>query len=119
VSGLRYDPDDHPLYGLTRQGTEMIGLAISGLRINGLCLYAQVGAVTGPRYDSPHCSVLPDCPPTVEKKLTNNFNKALVLDYSDSRFVPVPPLKHMFFSVWPSETEFIKKKSFLDHRSKP
>jgi plexin A len=46
-----------------------------------------VGAVTGPRYDSPHCSVLPDCPPTVEKKLTNNFNKALVLDYSDSRFV--------------------------------
>jgi hypothetical protein len=38
VTGPRYDPDDHPLYGLTRQGTEMIGLAISGLRINGLCL---------------------------------------------------------------------------------
>jgi hypothetical protein len=29
--------------------------------------------------------VLPDCPPTVDKKLTNNFNKALVLDYTDSR----------------------------------
>ncbi len=25
----------------------------------------------------------------------------------------------MFFSVWPSETEFIKKISFLDHRVKP
>jgi hypothetical protein len=29
----------------------MIGLAISGLRINGLCLCGEVGAVTGPRYD--------------------------------------------------------------------
>ena len=47
----------------------------------------QISAVTGPHLDSPHCSVLPDCPPTVEKKLTSNVNKALVIDYSDSRLI--------------------------------
>jgi hypothetical protein len=71
-----------------------------------------VGAVTGPRYDSPHCSVLPDCPPTVEKKLTNNFNKALVLDYSDSRYVYSSFFFETYvFSLGPSETEFIKKQN--------
>ena len=35
-------------------------------------------AVLGPKEDSPLCSVLPDCPPSQEKKLTNNVNKALV-----------------------------------------
>ena len=29
----------------------------------------------------------PDCPPSVEKKLTSNVNKALVIDYSDSRLI--------------------------------
>ena len=43
--------------------------------------------MTGPASDSPLCSVLPDCPPSVEKKLTNNVNKALVIDYSDSRLI--------------------------------
>ena len=43
--------------------------------------------MTGPQYDSPLCSVQPDCPPSVEKKLTMNVNKALVIDYSDSRLI--------------------------------
>ena len=47
----------------------------------------QISAVTGPHLDSPLCSVLPDCPPSVEKKLTSNVNKALVIDYSDSRLI--------------------------------
>ncbi len=50
-------------------------------------LRLTVSAVTGPREDSPACSVLPDCPATVEKKLTNNINKALVIDYSESKLI--------------------------------
>ncbi len=46
-----------------------------------------VSAVTGPKEDSPSCSVLPDCPSSVEKKLTNNVNKALVIDYAESRLI--------------------------------
>ena len=42
-------------------------------------------ATTGPKEDSPLCSVLPDCPS--EKKLTNNINKALVIDYAESRII--------------------------------
>ncbi len=34
MTGLRCDPNDHPLHGLTE---EIIGLAISGLGINRLC----------------------------------------------------------------------------------
>ena len=44
-------------------------------------------AVLGPKEDSPLCSVLPDCPPSQEKKLTNNVNKALVIDYAESRLI--------------------------------
>ena len=44
-------------------------------------------AITGPKEDSPLCSVLPDCPANVEKKLTNNVNKALVIDYAESRII--------------------------------
>ena len=47
----------------------------------------QIKSETGPKYDSPLCSVQPDCPPSVEKKLTSNVNKALVIDYSDSRLI--------------------------------
>jgi plexin A len=46
-----------------------------------------VSAVMGPKEDSPLCSVLPDCPPSQEKKLTNNINKALVIDYAESRLI--------------------------------
>ena len=31
-------------------------------------------ATTGPKEDSPLCSVLPDCPSNIEKKLTNNVS---------------------------------------------
>ena len=44
-------------------------------------------AVMGPKEDSPLCSVQPDCPQAVEKKLTNNVNKALVIDYAESRLI--------------------------------
>lgn len=44
-----------------------------------------VSAITGPKQDSPKCSVLPDC--NEEKKLTNNVNKALVIDYAESRLL--------------------------------
>jgi len=50
-------------------------------------LEPMISAVTGPALDSHLCSVLPDCPPSVEKKMTNNVNKALVIDYSDSRLI--------------------------------
>lgn len=33
-------------------------------------------AITGPKEDSPFCSVILDCPPNVERKSTDNFNKA-------------------------------------------
>ena len=46
-----------------------------------------VSAITGPKEDSPFCSVLPDCPSNLEKKLTNNINKALVIDYAESRII--------------------------------
>ena len=50
-------------------------------------LELTVSAITGPKEDSPYCSVLPDCPANVEKKLTNNVNKALVIDYAESRII--------------------------------
>ncbi len=50
-------------------------------------LTLTVSAVTGPKEDSPSCSVLPDCPASVEKKLTNNVNKALVIDFAESRLI--------------------------------
>ena len=50
-------------------------------------LQLNVAAVTGPKQDSPMCSVFPDCPPSTEKKLTNNVNKALLIDYTESRLI--------------------------------
>lgn len=45
-----------------------------------------VSETTGPRADSSECSVV-DCPPTTVKKLTDNVNKALVIDYTTSRLI--------------------------------
>jgi plexin A len=42
--------------------------------------------VTGPRDDSPEC-LARECPPTVLKKLTDNVNKALVIDYTTTRLI--------------------------------
>lgn len=44
-----------------------------------------VAAVTGPREDSPECSS-EDCR-VPNKKFTNNVNKALLIDYFDSRLI--------------------------------
>ena len=74
---------DTSLYGPSR-------LLLCPLKPATIKLYAiifQIKSETGPKYDSPLCSVQPDCPPSVEKKLTSNVNKALVIDYSDSRLI--------------------------------
>lgn len=41
---------------------------------------------TGPEMDADECSVL-ECTSTVNKKLTDNVNKALVIDYTTSRLI--------------------------------
>ncbi|KAL3289692.1 hypothetical protein HHI36_023094 [Cryptolaemus montrouzieri] len=41
---------------------------------------------TGPELDADECSVL-ECTSTVNKQLTNNVNKALVIDYTTSRLI--------------------------------
>ena len=45
-----------------------------------------VKEITGPKNDSPDCSML-DCPREVSKKLLDNVNKALVIDYTTSRLI--------------------------------
>ncbi|XP_033218924.1 plexin-A4 [Belonocnema kinseyi] len=45
-----------------------------------------VKVVTGPKKDNPDCSMM-DCPKDVEKKLTDNVNKALVIDYTTSKLI--------------------------------
>ncbi|XP_026472464.1 plexin-A4 [Ctenocephalides felis] len=45
-------------------------------------------AITGPHLDSPECSVLEDCPAAGKaKNLTDNVNKALVIDYTTRRLI--------------------------------
>lgn len=41
---------------------------------------------TGPRADSPDCPAV-DCLQTVVKRSTDNVNKALVIDYTDTRLI--------------------------------
>lgn len=46
-----------------------------------------IAEVTGPKMDSDACSIL-ECPDTVKnKKLTDNHNKALVIDYTTTRLI--------------------------------
>ncbi|XP_008204796.2 plexin-A4 [Nasonia vitripennis] len=45
-----------------------------------------VKEVTGPQKDSPECSMM-DCPREVVKKLLDNVNKALVIDYTTTRLI--------------------------------
>ncbi|XP_046483187.1 plexin-A2-like [Neodiprion pinetum] len=45
-----------------------------------------VKEVTGPKNDSNDCSMI-DCPAGVVKKLTDNVNKALVIDYTTTRLI--------------------------------
>lgn len=46
----------------------------------------QVTVETGPRDDSPECPAV-DCLGSVVKKSTDNVNKALVIDYTDTRLI--------------------------------
>ncbi|XP_066903023.1 plexin-A2 isoform X1 [Halyomorpha halys] len=45
-----------------------------------------IAETTGPQEDSTDCSVI-DCPSSVVKKLTDNVNKALVIDYTTTRLI--------------------------------
>ncbi|XP_017783638.1 PREDICTED: plexin A3 [Nicrophorus vespilloides] len=45
-----------------------------------------ISAVTGPELDADECSAL-ECTTAVNKKLTDNVNKALVIDYTTSRLI--------------------------------
>ena len=49
-------------------------------------LERQVTVETGPREDSPECPAV-DCLGSVLKRLTDNVNKALVIDYTDTRLI--------------------------------
>ena len=49
-------------------------------------LERQVTVVTGPRDDSPECPAV-DCLNSVIKRPTDNVNKALVIDYTDTRLI--------------------------------
>jgi plexin A len=49
-------------------------------------LERQVTVETGPREDSPECPAV-DCLGSVVKRLTDNVNKALVIDYTDTRLI--------------------------------
>ena len=46
----------------------------------------QVTVETGPREDSPDCPAV-DCLGSVLKRPTDNINKALVIDYTDTRLI--------------------------------
>ena len=49
-------------------------------------LERQVTLETGPRDDSPECPAV-DCLGSVTKRSTDNINKALVIDYTDTRLI--------------------------------
>lgn len=49
-------------------------------------LERQVTVETGPREDSPDCPAV-DCLGSVLKRPTDNVNKALVIDYTDTRLI--------------------------------
>ena len=74
------------VFFFTKKGHVYIG-AVNKLYQLSHDLGLTANAITGPKEDSPLCSVLPDCPANVEKKLTNNVNKVLVIDYAESRII--------------------------------
>lgn len=45
-----------------------------------------VKEITGPKEDSPECSMI-DCPREAVRKLLDNVNKALVIDYTTTRLI--------------------------------
>jgi len=49
-------------------------------------LEPQVTVKTGPKLDSVDCPAV-DCHPLVNKRMTDNVNKALVIDYTDTRLI--------------------------------
>lgn len=49
-------------------------------------LSIQAKVVTGPKNDSPDCSLI-DCPRNVVRRPTDNVNKALVIDYTTTKLI--------------------------------
>jgi len=61
----------------------------------------QVTVETGPREDSPDCPAV-DCLGSVVKRPTDNINKALVIDYTDTRLIACGTLHqgiYYYFSI--------------------
>lgn len=54
-----------------------------------------VKEITGPKPDSPECSTM-DCPAESTRKLLDNVNKALVLDYTTTRLISCGSLFQVF-----------------------
>ncbi|XP_056647195.1 plexin-A4 [Diorhabda sublineata] len=63
-------------------------------------LDSVITEVTGPKLDSDDCSVL-ECNNAINKKLTDNVNKALVIDYTTSRLISCGSLSQGICSVRP------------------
>ncbi|KAG5889178.1 hypothetical protein JTB14_033656 [Gonioctena quinquepunctata] len=57
-----------------------------------------ISEVTGPKLDSDDCSVL-ECNTAINKKLTDNVNKALVIDYTTTRLISCGSLSQGICSV--------------------
>ncbi|KAJ8969990.1 hypothetical protein NQ314_001418 [Rhamnusium bicolor] len=57
-----------------------------------------ISEVTGPKMDSDDCSVL-ECNTAINKKLTDNVNKALVIDYTTTRLISCGSLSQGICSV--------------------
>ncbi|CAH1158754.1 unnamed protein product [Phyllotreta striolata] len=63
-------------------------------------LDSVITEVTGPKLDSDDCSVV-ECNSAINKKLTDNVNKALVIDYTTSRLISCGSLSQGICSVRP------------------
>ena len=69
-------------------------------------LERRMAVETGPKEDSPECSAV-YCLGSVIKKLTDNVNKALVIDYTDTRLIACGTLYQGIFPKYK-----YKSKSF-------
>nr|XP_023020952.1 plexin-A4-like [Leptinotarsa decemlineata]XP_023020960.1 plexin-A4-like [Leptinotarsa decemlineata]XP_023020968.1 plexin-A4-like [Leptinotarsa decemlineata]XP_023020974.1 plexin-A4-like [Leptinotarsa decemlineata] len=61
-------------------------------------LDSVISEVTGPKMDSDDCSVL-ECNTAINKKLTDNVNKALVIDYTTTRLISCGSLSQGICSI--------------------
>uniref|UniRef100_A0A6P7GE62 Plexin-A4-like n=1 Tax=Diabrotica virgifera virgifera TaxID=50390 RepID=A0A6P7GE62_DIAVI len=78
-------------------------------------LDSVITEVTGPKLDSDDCSVL-ECNNAINKKLTDNVNKALVIDYTTSRLISCGSLFQGICSVRPLQNISEKSEKSVEVR---